>query len=81
MIDLESLIAGAREEQRRAIRSLEPLTVVSAGAGTGKTQTLASRFAWLLASDPDCKADQILTLTFTNAAAAEMRERIRKTLL
>jgi ATP-dependent exoDNAse (exonuclease V) beta subunit len=78
--DLESLISGAREEQREAIRSLEPLIVVSAGAGAGKTRTLASRFAWLLASDPECKVDQILTLTFTNAAASEMRERIGRTL-
>jgi ATP-dependent exoDNAse (exonuclease V) beta subunit len=69
-----------REEQRRAIRSLDPVTVVSASAGTGKTRTLANRFAWLLATDPECGVDQILTLTFTNAAAAEMRERIRKTL-
>jgi ATP-dependent exoDNAse (exonuclease V) beta subunit len=79
--EMEKLIEGARPEQKLAIRSTAPLTVLSAGAGTGKTQTLASRFAWLLASDPDCRADQILTLTFTNAAAAEMRERIRATLV
>ncbi|MDR1471028.1 MAG: UvrD-helicase domain-containing protein [Synergistaceae bacterium] len=77
---LSGLVEDAREEQRLAICSRAPLIVVSAGAGTGKTHTLARRFAWLLASDPDCKVDQILTLTFTQLAASEMRERIRGTL-
>ena len=78
--DILGLLEGAREEQRQAIVSTAALTVVSAGAGTGKTHTLARRFAWLLASDPACRVDQILTLTFTQAAATEMRERIRATL-
>ena len=81
MTEPEILLENMRREQREAIKSRAPLTVVSAGAGTGKTMTLARRFAWLLASDPECKVDQILTLTFTNAAAAEMRERIAKTLI
>ncbi|MDR1885894.1 MAG: UvrD-helicase domain-containing protein [Synergistaceae bacterium] len=74
------LISDARPEQREAILSRAPVTVVSAGAGTGKTHTLARRFAWLLASDPECRVDQILTLTFTKLAAEEMRERIARTL-
>ncbi len=78
---LLALIADARPEQQRAIRSRKPLVVVSAGAGTGKTHTLARRFAWLLASDPTCRVDQILTLTFTQLAAVEMRERIKATLV
>ena len=73
----EVLLRGFRDEQARAIRSSEPLVVVSAGAGTGKTQTLATRFAWLLATDPTCRVEQILTLTFTEKAAREMQERIR----
>jgi ATP-dependent exoDNAse (exonuclease V) beta subunit len=77
---LSGLIGDAREEQRLAICSNAPLIVVSAGAGTGKTHTLARRFAWMLASDPECRVDQILTLTFTQLAASEMRERIRATL-
>jgi ATP-dependent exoDNAse (exonuclease V) beta subunit len=81
MIEPEILLKNMRHEQREAIKSRAPFIVVSAGAGTGKTMTLARRFAWLLASDPECGADQILTLTFTNAAAAEMKERITKTLL
>ncbi|MDR1944206.1 MAG: UvrD-helicase domain-containing protein [Synergistaceae bacterium] len=77
---LLSLIASEREEQRLAIMSRRKLTVVSAGAGAGKTHTLARRFAWLLATDPSCRVEQILTLTFTQLAANEMRERIRMTL-
>lgn len=54
-------------------------TVVAAGAGSGKTQTLATRFAWLVMSK-NIKASKILTLTFTNKAANEMYERIYRTL-
>lgn len=74
----QSCIVG-REEQREAITSQAVLTVVSAGAGTGKTHTLAQRFAWLLSRDTNCTVEQILVLTFTEKAAREMRERIKKT--
>lgn len=78
--DILHLISEARPEQQRAIRSTKPFIVVGAGAGTGKTHTLARRFAWLLASDPECKVDQIVTLTYTKMAAFEMKERIRSIL-
>lgn len=67
-------------EQIDAITSLAHLTVVSAGAGTGKTQTLSQRFAWLLANDKNCCVDEILVLTFTEKAAREMQDRIKKTI-
>lgn len=70
-----------RPEQKEAITSDASLTVVSAGAGTGKTHTLAQRFAWLLASDTECGVDEILVLTFTEKAAREMRERIQSTVV
>ena len=54
-------------------------TVVAAGAGSGKTQTLATRFAWLVISR-NVPASKILTLTFTKKAAGEMYERIYQTL-
>lgn len=61
--------------QSEAITAEEPLVVVSAGAGTGKTWTLAWRFVWAFLSG---RADirQILTLTFTEKAAQEMKDRI-----
>ncbi|MDD4159550.1 MAG: UvrD-helicase domain-containing protein, partial [Synergistaceae bacterium] len=68
-------------EQLEAVTSLSPLTVVSAGAGTGKTQTLSQRFAWLLSADKTCTADEILVLTFTEKAAREMKDRIKDTLV
>ena len=54
-------------------------TVIAAGAGSGKTQVLATRFAWLVLTG-QAEAPQILTLTFTKKAAAEMYQRIYKTL-
>ena len=51
---------------------------VGAGAGTGKTWVLSSRYARLLLTDPDCLPRDILTLTYTEAAASEMRERIER---
>src|SRR4051812_43631277 len=50
-----------------------PLLVV-AGAGTGKTSTICRRFAWLV--EQGTPADQVLALTFSSSAAAEMRERL-----
>lgn len=55
-------------------------SIVAAGAGSGKTQVLATRFAWLLMEDETLHASNILTLTFTKKAAAEMYARIYKTL-
>ena len=54
-------------------------TIVAAGAGSGKTQVLATRFAWLVMSE-GIPVSQILTLTFTRKAAAEMYQRIYQTL-
>ncbi|MBO7135729.1 MAG: UvrD-helicase domain-containing protein, partial [Spirochaetaceae bacterium] len=54
-------------------------TVVAAGAGSGKTQVLATRFAWLVMSC-GIKVDEILALTFTKKAASEIYQRIYKTL-
>ncbi len=61
-------------EQMEAIMS-DKATVVSAGAGSGKTTVLSFRFVRLVLSGK-AHSDEILTLTFTNKAAAEMYERI-----
>ena len=60
--------------QVEAITCDAPLTVVSAGAGTGKTWTLAWRFVWTVLTRQGAR--RILTLTFTEKAASEMKSRI-----
>ena len=57
---------------------LEPLRV-SAGAGTGKTTTVALRMAHLIERTP-IDPERVLGITFTNKAAAEMRERLERLL-
>ncbi|MFQ5429732.1 MAG: helicase-exonuclease AddAB subunit AddA [Phycisphaerae bacterium] len=68
------------EQQRRAIRTTGRSILVSAAAGSGKTAVLAERCAHLAADIRACDIDQLLVVTFTEAAAAEMRERIGRAL-
>lgn len=66
------------EEQRRVIDSRRKSVLVSAAAGSGKTAVLTERIvARLLDKEEPIDIDRLLVVTFTNAAAAEMRERIR----
>ncbi|WP_412540400.1 UvrD-helicase domain-containing protein [Longispora sp. K20-0274] len=67
-------------EQQAAIISapLEPMLVV-AGAGSGKTETMAARVLWLIANDL-VRPEQVLGLTFTRKAAGELGVRIRRRL-
>ena len=62
-------------DQLTAIQA-EGNVLVNAGAGTGKTRTLVERCVAQLIQDPGLSIDQILLVTFTEAAAAEMRKRI-----
>lgn len=75
---LELLEHPLDENQYKALSAVKN-TVIAAGAGSGKTQVLATRFAWLVMTG-QAKAEQILTLTFTNKAASEMYHRIYSTL-
>ncbi len=65
---------GLNDAQREAVTHREGPLLVVAGAGTGKTRTLTRRFAWLV--EQGVEPDSILALTFSQAAAAEMRERL-----
>lgn len=64
-------------EQRQAVDTIEGPVMVMAGPGTGKTQVLACRIAQILLKT-DVQPHNILALTFTDAAAQNMRERLFK---
>ncbi|MGL4982327.1 MAG: UvrD-helicase domain-containing protein, partial [Treponemataceae bacterium] len=74
----KSLLNELDEQQVNAV-CVEKNAVISAGAGSGKTKVLATRFVYLIL-EKKCTVDQILTLTFTKKAANEMYDRIYKTL-
>ena len=68
-------------EQRAGIETTGRSLLVSAAAGSGKTAVLAARCAHLVVdAQPPCDVDQLLVVTFTEAAAAEMKGRIERAL-
>ncbi|MBQ2184871.1 MAG: UvrD-helicase domain-containing protein, partial [Lachnospiraceae bacterium] len=71
---------GSTDEQTKVIESRNKNLIVSAAAGSGKTSVLTERIVEKVLSDENLSIDRMLIVTFTNAAAREMRDRIGKKL-
>ena len=74
---MEEVIGALNEAQREAVVHIDGPLLILAGAGSGKTKTLTTRLAYLI-SEVGIDPLNTLTLTFTNKAAAEMRQRASK---
>jgi DNA helicase-2/ATP-dependent DNA helicase PcrA len=73
------ILKDLNSEQKEAVTHTDGPLLIVAGAGTGKTTVITRRLAWLIFTQK-AKAEEILTLTFTDKAAEEMEERVDRLL-
>jgi DNA helicase-2/ATP-dependent DNA helicase PcrA len=71
---MKKVLDALNDAQREAVKHIDGPQLILAGAGSGKTKTLTTRLAYLI-SEVGIDPQNTLTLTFTNKAAKEMRER------
>ncbi|MFQ6116380.1 MAG: ATP-dependent helicase, partial [bacterium] len=71
----QKIFDGLNPQQQEAVQHDQGPLLIVAGAGTGKTKVITNRIAYLIASKK-AKPDEILAVTFTDKAAAEMEERV-----
>ncbi len=74
-MDVTDIIDPLNDPQREAVTAADRPTLVLAGAGSGKTRVLVHRIAWVIRVG-GVAAQHVLAVTFTNKAAAEMRDRV-----
>jgi len=74
-MDVTHIVDPLNSAQRQAVTAASEHKLILAGAGSGKTRVLVHRIAWLMAVE-NISAFEILSVTFTNKAAQEMRNRI-----
>jgi len=75
--DISHILNGLNDAQRQAVTAPPEHMLVLAGAGSGKTRVLVHRIAWLIQVE-GISPYNIFAVTFTNKAAAEMRQRVEK---
>ena len=78
-MDISHIIDPLNDAQRAAVCAADANVLVLAGAGSGKTRVLVHRIAWLMQAE-NLSPYAIMSVTFTNKAAGEMRSRVEQLL-